>query len=57
MVNRRDMLRQIGAGFGALSLNTLLAAGAAKESGNAPAGLCLVILISLRRPSMSFFCS
>src|SRR5687767_13752999 len=39
MVNRRDMLRQIGAGFGALSLNTLLAAGAAKESGNAPAGL------------------
>lgn len=32
MMNRRDMLRRMGAGFGALSLNTLLASAAAKES-------------------------
>ena len=32
-MNRRDVLRQMGVGFGALSLNTLLAAEAAMEGG------------------------
>src|SRR5262245_2569156 len=31
MMNRRDMLRQMGVGFGALSLNTLLASSAARD--------------------------
>jgi hypothetical protein len=39
MTNRRDMLRQMGAGFGALSLNTLLAASAAKEGAADSGGL------------------
>src|SRR5688572_17907847 len=39
MMNRRDMLRQMGAGFGALSLNTLLAAGAAKDGSADTGGL------------------